>query len=102
MTFSLTMSMASRQSAEGIPSQRILMGDAAFVAMRDRCKSAQASFPNTPSRALKYRLKPLHTERHLIPCCLSRMQRFRRVATRYERRRKITSWSSLKWAVHAA
>ena len=66
------------------------MGDAAYDsdALRSTiaAKGAQAVIPNNPSRAIKYLLnKPLYAERHLIECCFSKLKRFRRVATRYEK-----------------
>ncbi len=66
------------------------MGDAAYDsdALRSAiaAKGAEAVIPNNPSRAIKYPLnKPLYAERHLIECCFSKLKRFRRVATRYEK-----------------
>ena len=74
---------------EGLPAE-VVMGDAAYDsdALRSAiaAKGAQAVIPNNPSRAIKYPLnKPLYTERHLIECCFSKLKRFRRVATRYEK-----------------
>jgi transposase len=44
-----------------------------------------AVIPNNPSRARKYPLdQHLYAQRHLIECCFSKLEQFRRVATRYE------------------
>ena len=68
----------------------IVMADAAYDSDAFRAaiaaKGAQAVIPNNPSRARKYPLnKPIYAERHLIECCFSKLKRFRRVATRYEK-----------------
>lgn len=68
----------------------IVMADAAYDSDAFRtaiaAKGAQAVIPNNPSRAKKYSLnKPIYAERHLIECCFSKLKRFRRVATRYEK-----------------
>lgn len=68
----------------------IVMADTAYDSDRLRKKIADkgavAVIPNNPSRALKYPLdKQLYAQRHLIECCFSKLKRFRRVATRYEK-----------------
>lgn len=80
---------------EGLPAE-IAMGDAAYDsdALRSSiaAKGAQAVIPNNPSRPIKYPLnKPLYAERHLIECCFSKLKRFRRVATRYEKTARNSS-----------
>ena len=66
-------------------------------------KGAQAVIPNNPSRAIKYPLnKPLYAERRLIECCFSKLKRFRRVATRYEKTARnyfaiVTIAAALLW-----
>jgi transposase len=45
-----------------------------------------AVIPSNPSRARKYPLdQHLYAQRHLIECCFSKLEQFRRVATRYEK-----------------
>lgn len=84
---------------EGLPAD-IVMADTAYDSDRLRNaiadKGAVAVIPNNPSRAQKYPLdKHLYAQRHLIECCFSRLKQFRRVATRFEKRPKTTSQSSL-------
>ena len=91
---------------EGLPAE-VVMGDAAYDsdALRSAiaAKGAQAVIPNNPSRAIKYPLnKPLYTERHLIECCFSKLRRFGRVATRYEKTARnyfavVTIAAALLW-----
>jgi transposase len=51
-----------------------------------------AVIPNNPSRARKYPLdQHLYAQRHLIECCFSKLEQFRRVATRYEKPLETTS-----------
>ena len=91
---------------EGLPAE-VVMGDAAYDsdALRSAiaAKGAQAVIPNNPSRAIKYPLnKPLYAERRLIECCFSKLKRFRRVATRYEKTARnyfaiVTIAAALLW-----
>jgi transposase len=74
---------------EGLRAQAV-MADAAYDADRLRQKIAEkgavAVIPNNPSRALKHPLdKHLYAQRHLVECCFSKLEQFRRVATRYEK-----------------
>ena len=74
---------------EGLPA-KVVMADAAYDAdpLRQEIadKGAIAVIPNNPSRARKYPIdKHLYAQRHLIECCFSRLKRFRRVATRFEK-----------------
>lgn len=49
-------------------------------------KKALAVIPDNPSRARKHPLdKHLYAQRHPIERCFSKLKRFRRVATRYEK-----------------
>ena len=49
-------------------------------------KGAIAVLPNNPSRALKYPLdRRLYAQRHLVECCFSKLEQFRRFATRFEK-----------------
>ena len=42
--------------------------------------------PNNPSRASKHPLdQHLYAQRHLVECCFSKLKKFRRVATRFEK-----------------
>ncbi len=50
--------------------------------MADIAYHAVAVIPNNPSRANNY---PLDAQRHLAECCFSRLKKFRRVATRFEK-----------------
>jgi transposase len=68
----------------------VIMADTAYDAdhFRDRIEQigAIAVIPNNPSRSIKHPLDAdLSKERHLIECCFSKLKRFRRVATRYEK-----------------
>lgn len=67
-----------------------VLADAAYDADHFREAIAKAGavavIPNNPSRTKKHPLdRQLYKERHLIECCFSRLQQFRRVATRYEK-----------------
>jgi transposase len=49
-------------------------------------KGALAVMPNTPSRSSKHPLDAhLYAQRHLVECCFSNLQQFRRVAPRLEK-----------------
>lgn len=68
----------------------IVLADAAYDADAIRQQidvaGAIAVIPNNPSRALKSPFdKTLYKERHLIECCIEKLKRYRRVATRYEK-----------------
>ena len=68
----------------------VFMADTAYDSDRLRKaiaeKGAIAVIPNNPSRAKKYPFdKDLYAQRHRIECCFSKLKRFRRVATRYEK-----------------
>ena len=70
---------------EGLPAD-VVMADADPLRKAVAAKGAVAVIPNNPSRARKYPLdKHLYAQRHLIECCFSKLKRFRRVATRYEK-----------------
>jgi len=74
---------------EGLPAE-VVMADAAYDSDRLREAIAQKGavpvIPNNPSRARTYPLhKHLYAQRHLIECCFSKLQQFRRVATRFEK-----------------
>lgn len=74
---------------EGLPA-RVVMADAAYDADHLRRAIAEmgavAVIPNNPSRAGKYAFdKHLYAQRHLVECCFSRLNQFRRVATRFEK-----------------
>jgi len=74
---------------EGLPA-RVVMADTAYDADHLRRaiadRGAIAVIPNNPSRARKYPLdKSLYAQRHLVECCFSKLKRFRRVATRFEK-----------------
>src|ERR1700741_2788554 len=73
----------------GLPAE-VVMADTAYDADHFRktiaAKGALAVIPNNPSRALKYPLdKHLYAQRHLVECCFSKLNQFRRVATRFEK-----------------
>ena len=68
----------------------IVFADAAYDADHFReavaAMRAVAVIPNNPSRTAKHPFdRHLYKERHLIECCFSKLKRFRRVATRYEK-----------------
>jgi transposase len=74
---------------EGLTAE-VVMADAAYDADPRRkaitAKGAVATIPNNPSCARNYPLdKPFCAQRHLIECCFSKLQQFRRVATRFEK-----------------
>lgn len=49
-------------------------------------KGALALIPNNPSRSSKHPLDAhLYAQRHLVECCFSKLQQFRRVAPRFEK-----------------
>jgi transposase len=60
------------------------------VAIAD--KGAVAVILNNLLRALKYPLdRHLYARRHLVECCFSGLEQFRRVATRFEKPSQATS-----------
>jgi transposase len=68
----------------------VVMADTAYDADHIRQiiadKGALAAVPSNPSRARKHPLdKQLYAQRHLIECCFSKLNQFRRVATRFEK-----------------
>ena len=70
------------------------MADTAYDADHLRqaiaAKGAIAVIPNNPSRALEYPLdKHLYAQRHLVECYFSKLEQFRRVATRFEKSTEV-------------
>ena len=60
--------------------------DADHLRQAIAAKGALAVISDNPSCALKYPLdKHLHAQRHLVECCFSKLEQFRRVTTRFEK-----------------
>jgi transposase len=68
----------------------VVIADAAYDADGVRAAIAaigtMAVIPSHPSRVRRLPLdRHLYQERHLVECCISKLEQFRRVATRYEK-----------------
>ena len=79
---------------EDLPAEAVMADtayDADYLRGAIATKGAVAVIPNNPSRAIKHQLdKHLYAQRHLIECCFSKLKQFRRVATRFEKREKLS------------
>ena len=90
---------ASHRINRGLPAE-IVIADTAYDADRVRqtmgARGALAVQPSNRSHALEHSFdKPLYASAHLVDCCFSKLNQFRRVATGFEK----TARNSWPWSL---